>query len=202
MPGKSMIRCEKGHFYDSSFYSSCPYCTSGKGSYSPPTDAAPALVNRGGLEDERTISQFAAEGDGNLTETIGGDWESTMAFFPAEKGPWQEGLNPVVGWLVCTEGPEKGRDYRLHAGRNQIGRSNKMAVTPVEDESISRENHASIVYDPKSNSFYIAPGESAATYLNGANVTDAMPLVEGCELSLGKSKFAFVAYCKGEVKWS
>ena len=32
------------------------------------------------------------------------------------------GLDPVVGWLVCIAGPDKGRDYRIHSERNFLGR--------------------------------------------------------------------------------
>lgn len=28
---------------------------------------------------------------------------------------------PLVGWLVISAGPLKGRDYRLHEGRNVVG---------------------------------------------------------------------------------
>ena len=30
------------------------------------------------------------------------------------------GVEPVVGWLVCIDGPSRGSDYRLHAGYNYI----------------------------------------------------------------------------------
>ena len=32
------------------------------------------------------------------------------------------GSEPVVGWLVCIEGPMRGVDFRLHDGYNFIGR--------------------------------------------------------------------------------
>ena len=37
-------------------------------------------------------------------------------------------VNPVVGWLVCLEGPDRGHDYPLRAGTNAIGRSPSMEV--------------------------------------------------------------------------
>ena len=59
------------------------------------------------------------------------------------------GCEPVVGWLVCTEGGEKGRDFRLLAKINTIGRSERMDVCIKNDPAISRENHARIGYDQK-----------------------------------------------------
>lgn len=35
------------------------------------------------------------------------------------------GIDPVVGWLVCIEGAEKGKDYRLLGRINTIGRGEK-----------------------------------------------------------------------------
>ena len=52
----------------------------------------------------------------------------------------------VTGWLVCTKGAERGRDYRLHYGFNRIGRGLMMDVCILEDEMISRNMHCSVVY--------------------------------------------------------
>ena len=59
------------------------------------------------------------------------------------------GIDPVVGWLLCVDGPEKGRDYRIRSGRNSIGRAENMDICISGDSSISRERHAIIAYDPK-----------------------------------------------------
>ena len=32
-----------------------------------------------------------------------------------------EVLKPVTGWLVCLEGPSRGRDYRIIAEKNFMG---------------------------------------------------------------------------------
>ena len=34
---------------------------------------------------------------------------------------FENGIEPVVGWLVCVNGEEKGSNYRLIRGRNRIG---------------------------------------------------------------------------------
>ena len=39
-----------------------------------------------------------------------------------------EVMHPVVGWLVCIEGPSKGKDYRMIAEKNFIGRSPEMDI--------------------------------------------------------------------------
>lgn len=54
---------------------------------------------------------------------------------------FENGIEPVVGWLVCVNGEEKGRDYRLIRGRNRIGRDSDMDVTIRKDQKVTREEH-------------------------------------------------------------
>ena len=39
-----------------------------------------------------------------------------------------EVLKPVTGWLVCLEGPSRGRDYRIIPEKNFIGRAGDMEI--------------------------------------------------------------------------
>lgn len=109
--------------------------------------------------------------------------------------------DPIVGWLVCIEGPERGRDYRLRSEKNWIGRSMRMAVSIPDDKSIENENHALIVYDPKANEFSMVSGRSSQTYLNGTQLADCAALNDGDTIKLGKSVFHFIAYCKEDRRW-
>ena len=72
---------------------------------------------------------------------------------------------PVVGWLVCTDGVNKGTDYRLHQGRNFVGRSPEMDVCILGDNTVSRSSHAIVVYDPRSNGVSGAAGQLEGTVL-------------------------------------
>jgi hypothetical protein len=58
------------------------------------------------------------------------------------------GFDPVVGWLVCTAGPERGQDYRLRSERNRIGRDPALEVCIATDPTISRSAQAQVTYDP------------------------------------------------------
>ena len=58
-------------------------------------------------------------------------------------------MDPVVGWLVCLAGPDRGKDFRLHAEKNFIGRAPNMDVCVAGDETVSRERHAMVIFDPK-----------------------------------------------------
>ena len=64
-------------------------------------------------------------------------------------------------------GPDRGRDYRIHAEKNFIGRSPAMDIAIAGDESVSREKHAAVAFDPKKAQFWLLPGEaSGLLYLN------------------------------------
>ena len=43
---------------------------------------------------------------------------------------------PVVGWLVCIEGNDRGRDFRLHSGYNSIGKNAENDVSIPSDGTI------------------------------------------------------------------
>lgn len=70
---------------------------------------------------------------------------------------------PVVGWLVCIEGPDKGKDFCLHGAKSSIGRRRDCAIL-LSDNKISREGiPALIVYDNrKTHNFYLASGDAAS----------------------------------------
>lgn len=124
------------------------------------------------------------------------DDQRTVGFFSGAKGN-----DYVTGWLVCVEGPEKGRDYRLHHGFNRIGRSVSMDVQVLDDPAVTRDNHCSVVYDDKQNLFSVMPSSGALTYYNGQLLTGPEQLKAGDELNLGSSKFEFIPFCREGRIW-
>lgn len=112
-----------------------------------------------------------------------------------------EVLRPVTGWLVCTEGPSKGRDYRIVSEKNFIGRSGEMEIRIIGDEFVSAKNHAIIVYDPEQNLTMLLPGDSQGLVYKFNEedkweaVYEARSLEAGSRIKLGKSVFIFVPLC-------
>jgi len=115
--------------------------------------------------------------------------------------PPKENAAPVAGWLVCVEGPCRGRDYRLVEGRNFIGRSKEMDICIPEDVQLSRDCHCSVIYDPRSYRFVVLPGSSAASRLNGENIDGPVDLKDGDILCCGSTKLCFIGYCKEGREW-
>ena len=189
----ALTMCDKGHYYDDSKYSRCPFCgislshpVAALNNKVRPRDTDEITKQGRAIGDEVTISAAMASA---------GDDEKTIGYFNAAFSG-----DLVVGWLVCTKGKEMGRDYRLHAERNFVGRSAKMDVSIFDDGGISRENHMSIIYDPRDNEFYAMIGESAAS-VNDQPLSNGQKLEDGDTIEIGASEFTIVKYCVGERKW-
>ena len=194
----AMKRCSKGHFYDTTKYSVCPFCgvqnldvsktmpmrgdvgsgASGLGVKSAdlvtPSEKTVARGHSGVPDSEKTI--------GIMRNTIG--------------------FEPVVGWLVCIDGPDKGKDYRLKSEKNFIGRGSNMDVSIPSDNGISRSNHAIVSYSPKNNSYMLIPGDGhGLVYHNGEEVYTPISLKRFDLIEIGATKLLFVPFCGEEFQW-
>ena len=107
----------------------------------------------------------------------------------------------TTGWLVCADGPERGRDWRLRFGNNRIGRDISLDVCIFEDPAIIRGTHCSVVYDEKSNTFYLVPGEGTSTFLEDRLLTEPAILTTGSRFRIGDTTLDFIAYCRENVVW-
>ncbi len=118
---------------------------------------------------------------------------------------WDEeydGIEPVVGWLVCIEGSQRGQDYRIRSEKNFIGRSEEMHIQITGDNSISRRNHAIVSYNPIQRNFFLIPGDGAGlVYHNNEAVYSPVELTAYDVLQMGKSKFVFIPLCGIHFEW-
>jgi hypothetical protein len=172
-----MVRCDEGHFYDSTKHGSCPWC--GVKAKEP----APETM-RVKPPQEQPRDRSADPG-------------ATRALHRESSG-----ISPVVGWLVCVSGTDKGRDYRLHAEKNFIGRSSAMDVAIAGDDSISREKHAAVSFEPKKKVFWHLPGDaSGLVYLNDEVVNTPTQLKTRDIIEMGKTKLMFYPLCDEAFQW-
>jgi len=119
-----------------------------------------------------------------------------------EEDLFYQEIEPVVGWLVCVEGAQRGLDYKIRVGKNFIGRADDMDIQILGDNAISRRNHAIVVYDPKKRNTVLLPGESSGlTYLNSDAVYVPKELVGYDIVELGKSQFLFIPFCGDNFEW-
>ncbi len=111
-------------------------------------------------------------------------------------------VEPVVGWLACIAGPDKGRDWRLVSGRNAIGRSDGMPVRLAADARVSRDRHAVISFEPRRGGFSLAPGEGQAlVYCNGQEVLVPLTLAPHDRIEVGASTLVFVPLVGERFVW-
>ncbi|MEG2770132.1 MAG: FHA domain-containing protein, partial [Oscillospiraceae bacterium] len=148
--------------------------------------------------EEKTIAKYKKGiGDNDLTQfgNLKAQSEKTI-------GIAKSGLHslPVTGWLVCIDGNEKGRDYRLHAGRNFVGRSMTSDVAICDDVQISRENHCSVVFEPNEQTFSICSG-NGITYVNDELLQEPMQAKDETVLTLGNTKLVLIAFCVEGRTW-
>lgn len=114
-----------------------------------------------------------------------------------------EVMDPVTGWLVCIEGPSKGRDYKIMTEKNFLGRGETMDIQILGDNHIAKKNHAVFVYDPKKRKTLILPGDSQGlVYVNDEAVYTPQELSAYDTIELGKSKFIFIPLCGENFEWS
>ncbi|MEA4914956.1 MAG: hypothetical protein VB061_10330 [Christensenella sp.] len=191
--------CENGHHYDQSKYAQCPYCN--------PTFAE---VNRTVPLDQSSGSFDAGfdggfGGDmGDIGKTVPLDSKDEVTVPIITKDKDGKTFDPVVGWLVCIEGPDKGKDYRILKGNSSIGRGATAQIRILGDSSISKEDAANISYIAKSRKFSLMAGETR----NQIEINDDVVLPhERRELKaydrilIGSSVLMFIPFCGGEFAW-
>ncbi|MCR4846946.1 MAG: FHA domain-containing protein [Eubacterium sp.] len=199
----AVVRCMKGlHFYDDDKFSSCPHCKKAE-------ETGQDYAYGSDLNSQVTIGMEDA--GSNVVDVVGVmeqkplkehfhvdavDEDVTVAMYSASKGN-----DFITGWLVCVDGPEKGRDYRIYHGINKLGRGDNMDIVIKDDVRISREKVCDIVYEMKKNKFYVCPSINGMIYMNGKMIGEPKEIVTGDRIVIGDSTFEFVAFCRGDKKW-
>ncbi|GHV30331.1 hypothetical protein FACS1894167_11000 [Synergistales bacterium] len=189
----AMIRCDQGHFYDNEKHSICPWC-------GVPNMDLPSSSIGDNLEKTVKLSGNASDTGGTikLEENAHPKLQEGHTIAITKK---KLGMDPVVGWLVCVEGAEKGKDYRVHTEKNTVGRADNMDIV-MKDSAISRENHAYIVFNPKNKTFRIQAGDGRGLiYVNGDEVIVSQDIVSHDVIEMGESKFRFVPFCGDKFAW-
>lgn len=220
-----IIGCGRGHFYNPNEYSSCPQCARENGGVQPdfidpigPTEPVnSSAFNSAPAIDDIASTEPIGAGFGDFQDTPLGtsafqessadvqEYGSTVpvspAFTPSDsrKTPFM----PVVGWLVCIEGPAIGRDYRIHSQYNYIGRGHHMDICISGDNCISTEKAAILAYDDEEKIFSFGPGLGHnVVRVNGKMLMNATMLNAYDELTIGKTKLLFVPLCGERFDWN
>ncbi len=131
------------------------------------------------------------------------DFERTVISIPTAAK-----TDPAVGWLVCVKGVDMGRSYRLVKGNNTIGRpgNGKNYSVELTDQAISRKGAAGlIVYNEKTNAFFITPGDltiNINTYLNDEILLSPQKLDARTVIEIAGDVLIFVPFCCDKFSWN
>ena len=197
--------CSAGHVYDADQFASCPYCnrntraiqfgaTAAPAGYGATT--APAGYGAAPAGRDDTIGQTV------MPEAIRRRMEQERDNRTVGEFKRKLGYEPVVGWLVCVEGPEVGKDYRLFGRINSIGRAEGNDVVLAQEHTVSQKNHVRLAYDAKHNNFQLIPGEGTnVTYLNDEPLYVPQKLNAYDVLEMGATKLIFVPLCNERFRW-
>ncbi|MBP5461089.1 MAG: FHA domain-containing protein [Lachnospiraceae bacterium] len=163
--------------------------------------------------------------EGTIKRAVANNEERTISFFTTKVTPQQPNeqtaehatedvpaaapqtgmQDPVCGWIVCVAGMHFGEFFPICAGKNSIGRSPSNRIVLYKDKSVSRERHASIVYEPQKRHFYLQPGNgdnTGLTYLNEEYIDSSKQLKEYDVIGLNTTcKFVFVPLCGESFSW-
>lgn len=223
----SYTECSGGHIYDADKFSVCPYCNNGGnriefggmgapmmgsadiGKTVPLSDFAPAQNNNGPVVPNNEIgatvapmayqSHMEQKTESTQSAAPAKDDNKTVAVFSRGSSLKSE---PVVGWLVCIDGPDKGKDYRIVAKNNSIGRSDSMDICIKGDKTISRENQARVAYDEKHNEYYLVPAESVNNvYIDDQPIFIPTKLNAKDVIEMGETKLMFIPLCDDGANW-
>ena len=217
-----MVNCPNGHYYNAAMHAVCPECgmsgvsgsqadaagnfgkteapgVSGAGNFGR-TEAPGAAGFDSGYSSGPTIAAGASVHDESLSgadpfghTTIGGEEYG--------EGSYTDRIAPVVGWLVCIEGPLRGTDFRIHNGYNYIGRD-EGDIHIQGDMQVSRKNHAMVAFDSSERVYYVGPAEGRNLIkVNGKTVMNPAELNSYDVISIGTTKMMFVALCGPHFGW-
>lgn len=213
----AFTECGYGHIYDSDQYSMCPYCNGGGNrivfgggvdsgvgktvpvaNYSPqPSYGAEVGATVAPASYQAMQQNYSAPASNETKKADDSDTGKTVGVFQKTMK-----MEPVVGWFVCIEGPDKGKDFRILAKNNTIGRSEKMDICIKGDSTISRENHARIGYDEKHNAYHLIPGDSSNNiYINDEPVYVPTKIDADMVIEMGETKLMFVPFCNDKFTW-
>lgn len=172
-----------------------------------PAAPAPAAAPTEQAAASAAAARSPARSRRTKTRLIGfekSDGDVVDLFNDAQKAAPTKSVKFPVGWIVVADGPGRGASFSLLAGMSQIGRGEDQAIQlDFGDNSISRTNHAAIVFDSNTNEFLLGHGgKSNIVRLNDKPLISNESLNTGDLIRIGETVLRFVALCDKSFNWS
>lgn len=160
--------CAQGHPQEPT-WDKCPFCTAdeqpgGSPAAEPETDTA-------------SVTQVPDPGRG--------------AVVVAKKKPVRAPRRILAGWLVAIGGEHEGQDFRVHVGKNVLGKGAHSDIA-LKDAYIS-ERHAT--FESKNGECTVTDlGSRNGTFVNGQRITGSQAVRDGDRISLGHTELKFRSF--------
>ncbi len=198
-----MKQCEKGHIYDEKSYSSCPYCNQAGAAGVRPLGSGSAP----GFPKTTPLDTGSAPGFPNTTPRDAPapsapprpkkEMSATIALDVSDAG-----ISPVRGWLVVTEGDNKGMSFCVHSEKNAIGRGSGFDVNLSFDKAISKEGDAVLTYDSRGKKFFITLSAGKNNVYHNGNLLLTPEEVKDYDvIEVGATKLVFRSFCNNEFTY-
>lgn len=192
----AIIQCSQSHYYDNEKFAECPHCAAKKQGKSLAEDSVTVALEAEQIENYAAEYIRSSAPTDHISISTKKEEEKTIGIYD------KAGMaGCTAGWLVCIKGEDYGRDFRLYAGFNRIGRSRDSDIV-LKDAGVSREEHCSVVYEEKKNVFYIIPKAGNLTYIGEELLEQAKELTDGQVITLGETQLTFVPFCVEARKWA
>lgn len=198
------VCCEWGHYYNESL-GSCPICNQPESSSTVLVDVAgggEAPKKRVILDDSGKTKMIKPLNDGK-TMYMSSNVDSSKKTISKKEEKNDDEAVLLAGWLVITSENGRGKDFHVTYGFNSIGRNESNHIyIDNEDNSISREKHASIIYDYANNTYFLKHEDGKfLTYLNNEVVLEIKELSSYDTVKVGNTELLFIALCNDSFKW-
>lgn len=207
-----MKQCERGHIYDEKTYTACPYCSQAGSSGIRPLENSvpdfPRTAPLGGAPDFPKTAPLDTSSAPDFPKTAPLDAPAPKAAPKKEMSATialnsnDEGISPVCGWLVVTEGEKKGTPFVIHSEKNSIGRGTHFDINLSFDKAISKDGDAIITYDSRGKKFFITLSAGKNNiYRNGALLLTPEEIKDYDVLEIGTTKLVFRSFCNEEFTY-
>lgn len=193
----AMQQCANGHLYDDSKTPECPYCSGASSIGKTIPLGTGDFGSNAGIGETEFLDNISTVNKREMgvtkapVENVGSEFKTQFLDEVINSE-----IKPVRGWLVVVEGAKKGIDYRLHTGKNTVGRSKSNDVAFDFDNTVSAEENVVITYDERNNMFYIQSGKGKNNvYINNSILLDARQIKDNDVIEIGQTKLVLRTFC-------
>ena len=102
-----------------------------------------------------------------------------------------------MGWLVCINGFDRGREFPIKAQFNRIGSSPANEICVQRERAVMENNHAGISCNGATGECTLTVTPGGNVRLNGAYVDRPVNLKKYDTITIGSAQYVYAPYSEG-----